>query len=78
MRSLTATKSSDLHSPPIGSGLPNANRPKRSTHASMLIVITALMPKRFMKNGMVRMNSVSDTCEIETMMVEYFTVSRFA
>ena len=33
----------------------------------MLIVITALIPKRFRKKGMVRMNSVSEICEIDMM-----------
>ena len=33
----------------------------------MLIVITALIPKRFRKNGMVRMNRVSLICEIDMM-----------
>ncbi len=36
----------------------------------MLIVITALMPKRLRKNGMVRMNAVSENCEIEMMIAE--------
>src|SRR3546814_12065628 len=42
-------------------------------HASMLIVITALIPKRRRKNGMVRMNSVSEICEIDMMIAGYFT-----
>jgi hypothetical protein len=33
----------------------------------MLMVITALMPKRFRKNGMVRMNRVSETYEMDMM-----------
>ena len=41
----------------------------------MLMVITVLMPKRFRKNGMVRMNSVSLICEIDMMMAGYFTAS---
>src|SRR3546814_5420580 len=39
----------------------------------MLIVITALIPKRRRKNGMVRMNSVSEICEIDMMIAGYFT-----
>jgi hypothetical protein len=54
-----------IHS--CGPGLPKAKSPKRSVHASMLISITVLMPKRFKKNGIARMNSVSDTCEIDMM-----------
>ena len=54
-----------IHSPAPGS--PYANSAKRRNQASMLMVITALIPKRFRKNGMVRMNSVSETWEIDMM-----------
>ena len=47
-------------------GSPIAKRPKRSTQAKMLISITFLMPKRCRKNGIVRMKSVSEICEIES------------
>ena len=41
----------------------------------MLIVITVLIPKRLRKNGMVRMNRVSLTCDSDMMMAGYFTAS---
>jgi hypothetical protein len=41
----------------------------------MLRVITVLIPKRLRKNGMVRMNSVSEICEIDMMIAGYFTAS---
>jgi hypothetical protein len=33
----------------------------------MLISITVLMPKRLKKNGIARMNKVSETCDIDMM-----------
>ena len=56
-------------------GFPKAKKANRSTHASMLINITILMPKRFRKKGIARMNRVSETCEMDMMIVEYFTTS---
>ena len=43
--------------------------PKRNTHASMAISITCLMPKRFRKKGISRMQSVSDICDSEIRML---------
>jgi len=39
-------------------GLPTANNPKRKTHAKMLINMTFLIPNRYKKKGIVRINSV--------------------
>ena len=47
-------------------GSPTANSPKRNTQAKMLISITFLMPKRCRKNGIARMKSVSEICEIDS------------
>ena len=38
--------------------------PKRNTHANIDISITILMPKRFKKNGIIRMQRASLICEI--------------
>ena len=62
-----------IHSPP--SGLLNANSPKRNTHASMLVSITAFIPKRFRKKGMASINTISDTWDIESIIVEYLTTN---
>ena len=40
----------------------------------MLKSMTCLMPKRRRKNGMARMNSVSEICEMDMMMAGCFTV----
>jgi hypothetical protein len=37
-----------------------ANNPKRNTQANILINITCLIPKRFKKNGIARINKVSE------------------
>src|SRR4026208_627096 len=60
---------------PAGEGSPNRNSPNRKNHAIMANSITFFIPNLFKKNGMVRMNSVSDICEIERMIVEYFTTN---
>ena len=65
-----------IQRPPAGS--PYASNPKRNTHANIDISITCLIPNRFRKNGMVRMNKVSDIWEIDIMMVEYFTTNESA
>ena len=46
-------------------GLPMPKKPKRNTHANIDISITILMPKRFKKNGIIRMLSASLICEID-------------
>ena len=46
-------------------GLPTPKKPKRSTQASILINITFLIPNRFKKNGMSKIQSVSEICERE-------------
>jgi glutathione S-transferase len=61
----TMQLSTIIHRP--GPGSPYANSPKRRNQASMLMVITVLIPKRFRKNGMARMKSVSEICEIDMM-----------
>src|SRR5688572_15643149 len=55
------------------SGLPYANKPNRSTQAIIENNMTCLIPNRLRKNGMVKMNSVSDIWEIDIIIVEYFT-----
>src|SRR6267154_1497429 len=45
-------------------GLPNPNKPNRNTQAKMLMIITFLIPNLLRKNGMVRMNNVSEICEV--------------
>ena len=52
--------------PKAVAGLPNPNKPKRATQASILISITFLMPKRFKKNGMSKIHNVSEIWESET------------
>ena len=47
-----------IHNPPAGS--PKASKPKRSTHANMLINMTLLIPYRFKKNGIARIKAVSE------------------
>ena len=45
-------------------GLPIPKSPKRNTHAKSDISMTILMPKRFRKKGMSRMQKASLICEI--------------
>ena len=59
-------------------GLPMPKNPKRSTHASIEISITFLMPKRRRKNGMSRMQNVSDICESDSRITECFTIAESA
>ena len=40
--------------------------------------MTCLIPNRFKKNGMAKMNKVSEICEIDMMIVEYFTTNESA
>ena len=47
-----------IHNPFTGS--PKAKSPKRNTQANILINITCLIPKRFKKNGIAKINKVSD------------------
>src|SRR5690606_11904567 len=65
-----------IHNPLPGS--PKENRPKRSTQAVILISITDLIPKRFIKKGMVRIKMVSDICEMDTIIVDDFTTRESA
>ena len=62
-----------IHKPSCG--FPYANNPKRNTQANKLINITRLIPKRLKKNGIARINNVSEICEIDMMMVEYFVTN---
>src|ERR1700761_6079668 len=63
-----------IHNP--SPGLPYANKPKRKTHAIILKNITYLIPNFLKKNGMAKMKSVSDICEIDIMIAGYFTAVR--
>jgi len=54
-------ESTNIHTP--SPGLPVPNKPKRSTQANILMSITFLIPKRFKKKGISRMQSVSDICD---------------
>src|SRR6185503_365479 len=60
-----------IHKP--SSGLPYAKSPNRKTQASIEKTITVFIPKRFKKNGILKMNNVSDIWEIDKMIVEYLT-----
>ena len=57
-------------------GFPKPNNPNRKTQAIMLNNITFLMPNFLRKNGMVRMNSVSEIWEMDMMMAGYLTASK--
>ena len=50
-------------------GLPMPKKPKRNTHAKSDMSITTLMPKRFRKKGIMRMQQASLICEMEVSMV---------
>jgi len=52
-----------------------ANKPNLKTQAIILISITFFIPNRYKKNGIARMNSVSEICEIDIIIVEYFTTN---
>lgn len=58
-------------------GFPKANRAKRRTQANMLMSMTCLMPKRFMKKGMASMKRVSLICEMLIIMAGYLTANEF-
>ncbi len=45
-----------IHKPSVG--FPKANNPKRNTQANIEINITCLIPKRFRKKGIAKMNKV--------------------
>src|SRR5688572_8425478 len=60
-----------IHKPVSGS--PYANKPNRNTHAIMENNMTFLIPNRLRKKGIVRIKTVSDICDIDMMIVEYFT-----
>ena len=60
-----------IHRPEPGS--PKPNSPNRNTQANILISITCLMPKCLRKNGIARINNVSDICEIDSRITECFT-----
>jgi hypothetical protein len=47
-----------IHNP--SAGFPNENKPKRNTQAIIEINITCLIPKRFKKKGIAKINQVSD------------------
>jgi len=65
-----------IHNP--SAGLPNENSPKRNTQAIIEKIMTFLIPKRLRKNGIVRINNVSDICEMDIIIVEYFTTNESA
>lgn len=60
----TIIESVNANSPGM-TGDPIPNSPNRKNQADIEIIITALMPYRFKKNGINKMHSVSDTCESE-------------
>ena len=62
-----------IHNP--SPGFPNENKPNRNTQAIMLNSITSLIPKRFKKNGIAKINTVSDIWEIDMIIVEYLTTN---
>ena len=66
----------NIHNPPPGS--PKPNKPNRNTHANILINITCLMPKCFRKNGIARINSVSDICDMDSRITECYTTKESA
>ena len=59
-------------------GLPSPKKAKRPTQANMAMSITFLMPKRFMANGMRRMQSVSEAWEMAIRALEFLTAKVFA
>ena len=59
-------------------GLPTPKNPKRSTQASIEISITFLIPKRRRKNGISRMQNVSDICDSDSRITECFTMAESA
>ncbi len=60
-----------IHKPP--SGLLKAIRPNLNTQASILNSITYLIPNLRRKNGMARINNVSEICDIDMIMAGYLT-----
>ena len=60
-----------IHKPSDGS--PNAKNPKRNTQASIEISITCLIPNRFKKKGIAKINKVSEIWGMDIIIVEYFT-----
>ena len=57
--------------PTVVSVEPMPKNPKRSTQANMAMSITRLIPNRFRKKGINRMQSASETCETETSRVGF-------
>jgi hypothetical protein len=47
-----------IQSPSVG--FPKPNNAKRNAHAIILMIITFFIPNRFMKNGIARINKVSE------------------
>ena len=59
-------------------GLPAPRKKKRKAQATKAIIITFLMPNFFRKNGINRMHSVSDTCEMDDKNTLFFTAKALA
>ena len=59
------------HTP--GPGFPRPKKPKRNTQANIAMSITFLMPNFFMKNGISRMQRVSEICPREMMTLALLT-----
>jgi len=57
-------------------GFPYANRLKRRTHADHTENYNFLDAKLRRKNGIVRINSVSEICETDMMIAGYFTANK--
>ena len=56
-----------------GPGFPIPNNPNRKTQAKMLISMTLFIPNLLKKNGIVKIKSVSDICEIEIRIFGWLT-----
>jgi hypothetical protein len=59
-------------------GSPKPKKPKRNTHANIDINITIFIPKRFRKNGIIRIHRASLTCEIEVRSVALLAAKELA
>ena len=51
------------------------NKANRKNQANILISITIFIPKRFKKNGIVKINTVSDICDNDINIFECFTAN---
>ena len=63
---------------PSTEGLLYAKSAKRSTQASILKSITCFIPYFRRKNGIARINAVSENCEIDIIKVDFLTTKLLA